>query len=170
MANPGPRTIKTYDFENDSKVCRMCNTSKKLKEFYLTTYKQLKYNTGRRYPQNICKACQKARKLSWDKKNPERAKKARLFRRLRKEFNLDFYEYDVMFTKQKGVCAICFGVEPDKRFTPRLCVDHNHTTNRVRGLLCSYCNRGLGQFKDSTTLLLLALKYLRKDARRTNKS
>jgi len=41
-----------------------------------------------------------------------------------------------------------------------LSVDHNHETNKIRGLLCNHCNIGLGNFKDSTTLLSLAIEYL----------
>ena len=42
----------------------------------------------------------------------------------------------------------------------RLSVDHNHITGKIRGLLCSSCNVGLGVFKDSPDLLRKAIKYL----------
>ena len=41
-----------------------------------------------------------------------------------------------------------------------LSVDHNHETNKIRGLLCHHCNIGLGNFRDSTTLLSVAIEYL----------
>jgi hypothetical protein len=51
-------------------------------------------------------------------------------------------------------CAIC-NVATDK-----LVVDHCHKTNKVRGVLCSSCNLGLGKFKDSLELLEAAMLYL----------
>jgi hypothetical protein len=63
-----------------------------------------------------------------------------------------------MFADQNGCCAIC-GVhqsEVSKRFS----VDHNHSTGKVRGLLCNHCNRGLGHFRDDPMLLEFAAQYL----------
>jgi hypothetical protein len=40
-------------------------------------------------------------------------------------------------------------------------VDHNHTTGKVRGLLCSSCNGALGLFKDNPEVVAAALLYLK---------
>lgn len=65
--------------------------------------------------------------------------------------------------EQGGVCAICKKPETamfkGKPFT--LAVDHDHSTNKLRGLLCMSCNRGLGLFKDDSELLLAASQYLK---------
>ena len=50
-------------------------------------------------------------------------------------------------------CVICGD-------TGELVVDHDHTTGKVRGMLCNHCNRGLGHFKDSPMLLEFAAQYL----------
>ena len=42
----------------------------------------------------------------------------------------------------------------------RLAVDHNHTTGKVRGLLCSNCNTLLGKAKDNVNILQAAIDYL----------
>ena len=65
---------------------------------------------------------------------------------LKRTFGLTVEEYDAMLDAQHGVCAIC-GKLPQKK---RLAVDHNHTTGKVRGLLCPSCNRTLGYFENPT--------------------
>mgnify|MGYP001585018387 CR=1 FL=1 len=57
-----------------------------------------------------------------------------------------------------GRCKICNVHQ--KELKHQLGVDHNHTTGKVRGLLCGSCNKGLGLFKDSIELLLKASYYL----------
>jgi hypothetical protein len=73
-----------------------------------------------------------------------------------------------MLAAQWGLCAICgkgentLGGGSGK--TPMvlmvLSVDHDHHTGKVRGLLCSACNRGLGSFGHDAKLLLAAARYL----------
>jgi hypothetical protein len=53
-----------------------------------------------------------------------------------------------------GVCQICGDDE-------RLGVDHCHASGRLRGLLCSRCNTGLGMFRDRPELLAEAIEYLK---------
>jgi len=69
----------------------------------------------------------------------------------------DFYKALVKIQGEEK-CAIC-GVEPTHR---RLQVDHDHTTDEVRGLLCARCNRMLGQAGDTEELLQKAIEYLRR--------
>ncbi len=60
--------------------------------------------------------------------------------------------FDRMFTERNGVCAIC-------RKAPAAHIDHDHDTNRARGLLCFDGNGALGQFRDRTELMLRAMAY-----------
>lgn len=78
---------------------------------------------------------------------------------LRKLFGITLDDYKRMLEEQGGVCAICKGPEPVYKYFP---VDHCHTTGRVRGLLCSHCNKGLGSFKDSADALQAAIEYLKR--------
>jgi hypothetical protein len=76
---------------------------------------------------------------------------------LRQKYNSSLEEYNLLYQRQEGRCAICGGPSgPRKNFD----VDHNHQTNKVRGLLCITCNLGLGAFKDRPDLLQSASKYL----------
>lgn len=73
-------------------------------------------------------------------------------------FNLKPGQLKEMFQKQNNKCAIC---NDDRNlFIKGLAVDHCHKTGKIRGLLCSKCNIGLGQFKDDINLLNKAIKYL----------
>lgn len=59
-----------------------------------------------------------------------------------------------------GRCEIC-GAE-ERLLKRQLCIDHNHETDIVRGLLCGSCNMGLGHFRDSLKLLQAAQEYLQR--------
>jgi hypothetical protein len=69
----------------------------------------------------------------------------------------------VLYEIKYGNCHICGRSAADsvlKQGRAGLHLDHNHTTGKVRGLLCSTCNTGLGCYKDSTDLLSKAILYL----------
>ena len=75
-------------------------------------------------------------------------------------------EYQEMVNKQDNKCAICFQKEARKDSRKsgeflRLCIDHCHKTNKVRGLLCHACNTAIGKFKDSTVTMLRAIRYIK---------
>lgn len=67
-------------------------------------------------------------------------------------------KYSQMVDSQGGKCAICD--QPTK-----LCVDHDHTTGKVRELLCNSCNAVLGYSKENQIILRSAIKYLNKHGR-----
>ncbi len=58
-----------------------------------------------------------------------------------------------------STCNICGSADGAGRHG-NLHVDHCHTTGKVRGMLCSDCNTGLGKFKDGPALLRRAAEYL----------
>ena len=43
-----------------------------------------------------------------------------------------------------------------------LCIDHDHATGRIRGILCHRCNMVLGAIADDTKILVAMVRYLRK--------
>jgi hypothetical protein len=68
--------------------------------------------------------------------------------------------YQTTFEAQCGKCAICGRNNSGRSNSKRFCVDHNHITGEVRGLLCHPCNSGIGKLKDDISLLQSAIHYL----------
>lgn len=56
-------------------------------------------------------------------------------------------------------CRIC-GKQWEEN-TERLCIDHDHNTQKIRGVLCKHCNHILGHAYDNTDILESALVYLK---------
>lgn len=79
---------------------------------------------------------------------------------LLKRYGLTPAEYDALLTAQEGRCAVC--PRTTGATGRRLYIDHNHTTGKVRGLLCSQCNCVLGHAEESIERLLALVQYLRK--------
>ena len=86
-----------------------------------------------------------------------------------KKYNISLETYTGLLKSQDFKCKICAQEvihtrEITKRhstvFSNTAVVDHCHSSNEVRGILCSDCNLGLGKFKDNKENLLNALKYL----------
>lgn len=63
-----------------------------------------------------------------------------------------------MHERQNGCCAICG--TPEAELKRRLCIDHDHETGKVRGLLCDPCNNGIARFKEDVDSLRAAAAYL----------
>jgi hypothetical protein len=111
----------------------------------------------------------------WKKANPEKVRESQKKTQarsklqgkdghLKRKYGISLKEFEAMFTTQNGACKICktpfkfYGDDGDWSKTAN--VDHCHDTGKVRGLLCNNCNRGLGFFKDNSTVLRLAAEYL----------
>jgi hypothetical protein len=118
-------------------------------------------SAGRLYP--YCLPCKRANERSWQLRNPE--KWARMVRksRLKYEYGISIEEYDELLVSQDGKCAICrrdvvalVNGRPDQA-----CLDHDHLTGQIRGILCSECNAALGLFHDDNEVLAAAIFYLR---------
>lgn len=76
-------------------------------------------------------------------------------------YKMTLDEYQAMYDEQNGLCLICNQQTKGRGEQKNtLAVDHNHTTGKIRGLLCSHCNTGLGLFRDNKKLLQQAINYL----------
>lgn len=69
--------------------------------------------------------------------------------------------YEQMLQTQHGRCAICGANDPGRKGNASFCIDHDHDTGIIRGLLCNDCNLGIGRFRDDHALLLKAAEYLK---------
>lgn len=89
-------------------------------------------------------------------------------RNIEKNYAISDETLQAAIIAQDGLCAIC---QRSCTAGRRLAIDHCHISGRVRGLLCSRCNTGLGLFRESPPLLLAAVAYLnsQSDLRTTNK-
>lgn len=76
---------------------------------------------------------------------------------LRRTYGLSESQYKRLLMTQNGVCGICSTPPKPSSY---LCVDHNHKTGKVRGLLCKACNNILGNALDDATRLRNAITYL----------
>lgn len=108
----------------------------------------------------ISERCAKQRQRL-KKQDPHALKKREFSYFLRWKYKMEVEQYDEMFTRQGGCCAIC-GYKPDKfaEKENKLYVDHNHKTDRVRGLLCMNCNSALGHLNEDLTIIKKAIEYI----------
>jgi len=132
------------------KKCRDCGITKPLEQFN----SQKKNKDGR---QGHCRECAKKR---WAEYSTPEVKQRQCDLRLVRKFKLTREEFNKIFDAQGRKCAICPRTEPSGSGTWH--VDHDHKTDKVRGLLCMHCNRALGYFMDSSELLQQAQLYLEK--------
>jgi hypothetical protein len=110
---------------------------------------------------SVCNKCLYEAHRSWAEKNIDRIQEYRskdswtlakrcARRGITPEQLIDRYE------RQEECCAICkTGIELIDS-----AIDHNHETGEFRGVLCKQCNRALGMFKDSVSILKNAVEYL----------
>jgi len=96
----------------------------------------------------------KRRAAEWYRANQARVRSAKDWA----QYGITPEDYARMFAAQGGRCAICRTANPGNG--RRWSVDHDHETGKVRGLLCSQCNTGLGMLRDSPITLTAARAYL----------
>lgn len=98
----------------------------------------------------------------------ERDRKTARRTNLRK-YGITESDYEDQLQVQQGRCAICRTNTPWTRSSVWH-VDHCHSSGAFRGLLCSNCNTGLGQFKDNIEFLKAAIEYLENPPRKQQNS
>jgi hypothetical protein len=135
------------------KVCTSCNTEKPLSDFSVR-------KTGRIGDLVMpCKPCRVQAHRTKRRSNPDYYLQIERKSKFKNQYGITIEQYEEMLFSQGGGCGICATKTPSNR-TKYFAVDHCHATGKVRGLLCTKCNRGLGLFNDRTDLLKSASNYL----------
>jgi len=111
--------------------CTQCNSIKPLSSFY-----------GKR---RICNTCYQPKAAAFARKH---------------KYGLDDITFQFYWEQQGAKCKNrgCNNVFEN---TGDACVDHNHQTGAVRGLLCSGCNTGLGLLRENPDVILGLIEYLK---------
>jgi len=129
-------------FSQGVKQCGCCKKIKDLSCFHSDRYTRFGYASN-------CREC-----IS------EKVKLTQRQNSLKSNYNLTLDDYNNMLKDQNHSCAICLSsLSSDEVKTPH--VDHCHVSGKVRGILCRYCNHGLGLFKDNIISLQNAITYLK---------
>lgn len=142
-----------------TKVCSKCHEEKALDDFHKKTRQD---GTTKKWA--ACKKCvntynhKNLQKLKADPPAYDAYKQQLRATKIEKAFGVTWEQRETMLINQGRRCAICQQLEID--LPKRLAVDHDHKTGKIRGLLCSHCNLGLGAFKDVPVRLLDAAIYL----------
>lgn len=111
-----------------------------------------------------CKKCQAEKRAKLKSRNGRNYRDlARGYER-KGRYGITPEQFFDMVKKQKGVCAICEDILHTG--ARGACVDHDHRTGFIRGILCVKCNAGLGQFRDNIQFLRAAEDYLLSSKRR----
>lgn len=133
-----------------TQVCNCCGVEKPISEF--------EWQKKRPNPRKTCKQCRYTRRdIKKENINAKKRKSEwREANRDRLRINWERTVYGVCKEELgEQFCQICGSTE-------KLCIDHCHSSSKVRGLLCSKCNLGLGMFRDNIEYLAEAIKYLTK--------
>ena len=142
--------------DTKTKICTGCQKEKPLTEFF-SRGGELSH-----LYKSQCKPCMQAKRQRWAEENRDHLNKWRrnnwvvTNRRLRRRGATQEI-YNELYEAQKGCCALCN--EPEEKLV-WLCIDHDHETGKIRGLLCPNCNRGIGLLKDNANLLRKAADYI----------
>jgi hypothetical protein len=135
------------------KVCLGCK-----EERPLTSYRKRKNRNGNYYIQSRCIPCERQQCKEWYIANRTEQRIKLSIKSLKRLYNMTPDDFNVLLKKQNSVCAVCRTTKPSGRGTWH--VDHDHTTGKIRGLLCHKCNTGIGLFNDNPQLLQQAKEYL----------
>jgi hypothetical protein len=133
----------------ETKECTKCGITKTINEFNKDKLRKDGFEPA-------CRKCNNTRQKKWRDKQTIEYHRDRQRKWKLKGFNMSLSEYNYYVSIQDGKCAICHCLDE----TGDLCVDHDHVTNKIRGMLCKKCNLAIGHLKDSPVNALSAARYL----------
>jgi hypothetical protein len=138
------------------KTCCRCRQSLHLDSFY--SDKRRKDN---KHPE--CKPCQKKRSAQYRQKNKTVLNANAMVRHYVRTYGITQEEFLKKAQCQDNKCAICsIDLSFDKiNSLDKAVMDHDHSSGKLRSVLCSGCNTALGLLKDNTDILNKAINYLK---------
>jgi len=145
------------------KKCHNCSKLLPIVDFHKKNTEKLTYSSR-------CKSCVSERQKVYYREENKQIRLARQAKpeyqlyirkyRLKNKYGISLEEYDALLKEQQYRCAICLCNVPSKKYHKYLAVDHDHKTGKVRGLLCSNCNRALGFLKEQITTIQNMITYI----------
>lgn len=136
---------------------RRLRYNKYMREYQMAHKDKMKAKARAYYLSNT-ESC-KARSAKWRKENPQEKYMSNRDR-VAKRRGITLAEYNAILDAQGGVCAIC--LRPPGKFS--LAIDHCHSTDKNRGLLCGRCNTALSLVENYPEWADRAVSYLAKHA------
>ena len=152
-----------------TKICKVCGVEKNVQEYYVGKTGK----NGQKWRKPTCKECElRAAREKYHKCPPtdrrhrnavnpcnsiEYRRKSKLWNR----YGLTLEQFDSMLEEQDSKCKICnreLHYEGNIKEKPH--VDHSHSTGKVRGLLCGWCNTSIGYANDDVKVLTEMINYL----------
>ncbi len=148
----------------ETQICKICKKELPLTRFTSSWYKRDQIHRYRKE----CKDCFNKGQRKRHKDNPRSWEKTRRTCYLRWRFGITQEDYNEMFSRQNGVCAICGQPETAMRKGKliHLAIDHDHKTGTVRELLCSKCNKALGLLDEDEDRCRSMVAYIQKHKER----
>jgi hypothetical protein len=122
------------------------------------TYEEIKMNSLHNYLKQGTPPWERL-KLFTSPKSKEEQREIRRWRSIYSLYNLTRWQWQAIFERQRGCCAICGISQVDLGYT--LEIDYDHVLGKVRGLLCKKCNLGIGMFGEDITRIEKAIRYLK---------
>ncbi len=143
------------------KTCRVCKIPKPNSEFN---------KSSRDRQQSLCKKCQSEYGKEWRKKNRDKNRgyckkyysgnkhkwRARFYQ---SKYGMTIQEIDELLKSQNGICPIC---RTAFKNTKLMSLDHDHTTGKLREILCNKCNTALGLLDEKIDRFERAIQYINK--------
>lgn len=145
------------------KRCTTCNEIKTFDCFYVSRIS----SAGSTIYVPSCKQCESKKakrkwnslseeeKKNWSKRSNSNKEYHKNYR-LQTKYNLTLQEFKQMYDDQQGCCYICETSVPNDQIR----VDHDHSTGKVRKLLCHHCNVILGHARENPEVLTKCVEYI----------
>lgn len=149
------------------KICKTCGVEKPFSEYHIAQKAGYVGTDGYKRTTDVykahCKECYRKKQnknyheLPVEKQRYRRRKKNPEYHRaykLKTKYGLTTEQFSAMIVEQNSCCKIC------NCFLDNPQIDHNHTTGKIRGLLCRNCNTSLGLLNENVDTLRSMIDYL----------